>query len=996
MERIRVVLRVRPLEPDGGSNCVQFLTPNAVEVKGHFFTFDKCFDGRATQEEIYDDSAKSCIASVMEGYNATVFVYGQTASGKTYTMEGPAMDNEDLKGIVPRVVHDLFVAVHHAPAHMEVSVYTSFLEIYLERIRDLLDVKRDNLKVREEKIKGVYVEGQTELAVSTPEDVMAVLQIGHQNRATAETEMNPRSSRSHSVFMFTVKQRDRRDGTLSTGKLYLVDLAGSEKLGRSLVCGCTLKETQMINKSLAALGNVINSLTDGKSAHIPYRDSKLTRLLQESLGGNSKTTLIINCSPSILNMEETLSTLRFGQRAKTIKNKAKLNIERSSVELKAALFKSESEVERLNQVVASLQEELSVIKTGDFSDKNLALALPNVAELKKRGDLLEIKLNLAEEERNQALELQDALQDMLLEKEQEVEVAHKTLLEFKQQLEQSKQNESFKPNIELKQKLKEMTASLQQAQFESREKSVTIELLKTEIEKLKNELEKLSHSSNERSSLSFPDHLDGEQFLSIPTDTSTISDTLAPNVELEEHEDHLKGVLERGMNQIDQLYNTLQTPQDLSFLDFGMDSVVGDETTGSSSCSFDKETQTEKLVFEREPQTIPEFTNFPCSLPQVRPLDPTRTITMLPPLTYIPVAPPTLAGPVLSHETQTTISPNLDVVDHETRTEEKPPLSPQAIPLTHSRITDVSYDAPRDVKDLKENVPSGEETGTQISALPPDSGSRDLDLSSECDKSVEEASASQQSTSKEQELLAEIDLLKAELNTQLSHNTDLTKAITSYRDQLRLLQASSLQSSRNDSALIRKLENELVTVKQESQIQLVESTAIKNSLIKDLENRCLKVMDLEMQLSEVYEKYEKLRLSKSIKSTEDKLRGKIDALQRKLEHVSAEAKKAQIEAKKLALEHEDTSRALEAKEKHLLTLEKRAAKQDSSNVEAASQITTSPSPGALGVMEPIVNNTTSPASSTLPLSASTTPPPTTPRHYSSTSPLPTNIPTSSV
>src|SRR3989338_3738136 len=273
-------------------------------------------------------------------------------------MMGPDIEHEELKGIVPRMIGAIFDIVGAAPEDIEFLVKVSYIEIYMERIRDLLDPERDNLGVREDNEKGVYVEGCVEVYVSQPNDVMEVLRTGAGNRVVASTRMNQDSSRSHSVFILTVMQKNLKSGSSINGKLYFVDLAGSEKVGKTGASGQTLKEAQTINKSLSALGNVINALTDGKSKHVPYRDSKLTRILQESLGGNSRTTLIINCSPSSYNEAETISTIRFGNRAKNIKNQAKVNEQRSAAELQAALDASLSEIAQLKLYINTLEAEL--------------------------------------------------------------------------------------------------------------------------------------------------------------------------------------------------------------------------------------------------------------------------------------------------------------------------------------------------------------------------------------------------------------------------------------------------------------------------------------------------------------------------------------------------------------------------------------------------------------------------------------------------------------
>ena len=192
---------------------------------------------------------------------------------------------------------------------------------------------------------------------------------GQEIRSVGSTTMNVESSRSHSIFQLCITQKNTVTGSTKTGKLSLVDLAGSEKAGKTGATGQTLEEAKKINKSLSCLGNVINSLTDGKSLHIPYRDSKLTRILQESLGGNARTSLIINCSPSPYNELETLSTLRFGVRAKSIKNKAKINTELSPAELKILLKQAKVLVNRLEGQVSEMGAELSIWRSGGILNK---------------------------------------------------------------------------------------------------------------------------------------------------------------------------------------------------------------------------------------------------------------------------------------------------------------------------------------------------------------------------------------------------------------------------------------------------------------------------------------------------------------------------------------------------------------------------------------------------------------------------------------------------
>ncbi|KAJ1894922.1 hypothetical protein LPJ66_004899 [Kickxella alabastrina] len=279
-------------------------------------------------------------------------------------MMGADIDNHDLKGIIPRIVEGIFEKIVESPPILEYMVKTSYMEIYMERIRDLLNPDESNLPVHEDKANGVYVKGLMEVFVGSIDEVYEVMRQGAKNRVVASTNMNAESSRSHSIFQITIEQKDTVTGKTKMGRLFLVDLAGSEKVGKTGATGQTLEEAKKINKSLSALGMVINALTDGKSTHIPYRDSKLTRILQESLGGNSRTTLIINCSPSSFNASETVGTLRFGMRAKSIKNKAKVNQEVSATELKIMLKKTQTQVISFKSYYTALEGEVSIWRKG--------------------------------------------------------------------------------------------------------------------------------------------------------------------------------------------------------------------------------------------------------------------------------------------------------------------------------------------------------------------------------------------------------------------------------------------------------------------------------------------------------------------------------------------------------------------------------------------------------------------------------------------------------
>jgi kinesin family protein 5 len=365
---INVVCRFRPLNDKEKQNtqniCVEFLDEQQINIKSssennnYRFSFDHIFQMSSDQSDIFKIAASPIIESVLEGFNGTIFAYGQTSSGKTYTMQGD-LDIPEEEGITPRMIRHVFNYFAISSNDTEFTVKVSMLEIYMEKINDLIEEKRVNLNIREDKVKGIYVEDLSEHYVSSEEEVYDLIKRGSSNRAVGKTNMNEHSSRSHLIFIMTIHQTNVKTLISKTGKLYLVDLAGSEKISKTGATGMTLEEAKTINKSLTTLGMVINNLTDGKSSYVPYRDSKLSRILQESIGGNSKTRLIITCSPSNFNEQETLSTLRFGVRAKKIKNKPIINKEVTVAELKLEIDKLEKILLACNSRVNQLEDFIS-------------------------------------------------------------------------------------------------------------------------------------------------------------------------------------------------------------------------------------------------------------------------------------------------------------------------------------------------------------------------------------------------------------------------------------------------------------------------------------------------------------------------------------------------------------------------------------------------------------------------------------------------------------
>ena len=256
--------------------------------------------------------------SVLEGFNGTIFAYGQTGAGKSFTMEG-AQDPPELQGIIPNSFKHIFEEIAVGGDKRQFLIRASYLEIYNEEIRDLLSKDPKNrLDLKESVDSGVYVKDLTSFVVKSVDEIDHVMQAGKKNRSVGSTLMNQSSSRSHSIFTITVETGEAgADGEqhFRVGKLNMVDLAGSERQSKTGATGDRLKEATKINLSLSALGNVISALVDSKTSYIPYRDSKLTRLLQDSLGGNTKTVMIANCGPADYNYDETLSTLRYVCRA---------------------------------------------------------------------------------------------------------------------------------------------------------------------------------------------------------------------------------------------------------------------------------------------------------------------------------------------------------------------------------------------------------------------------------------------------------------------------------------------------------------------------------------------------------------------------------------------------------------------------------------------------------------------------------------------------------
>ncbi|KAI0062276.1 kinesin heavy chain [Artomyces pyxidatus] len=539
---IKVICRFRPpnsIEQREGSEIVVAFDENLQTVQLRSisaqastgpekdgFTFDRVFPMGTQQHEVFDYGVKDIVKDVLDGYNGTVFAYGQTGSGKTFTMMGADIDSPELKGIIPRITEQIFQSIVESDAHLEYFVKVSYMEIYLERIRDLLQPQNDNLQVHEEKNKGVYVKNLSDYYVSSAREVYEIMRQGGAARVVTSTNMNAESSRSHSIFLITISQRNTETGAQKTGNLYLVDLAGSEKVGKTGASGQTLEEAKKINKSLSALGMVINALTDSKAKHIPYRDSKLTRILQESLGGNSRTTLIINCSPASYNEAETLSTLRFGIRAKSIKNTARVNAELSPLELKSLLQKAQVANASYQKTIAALEAELAIWRAGGTVDpsefaptsgektgtatpppkKNPTSPTPSstrsmtpvnpaiegLKDLDSRPQTPTV-VGLDKDEREEFLKRENELSDQLAERESALIAAEKLVKELKEELAFLKEQDaaSSQENKAMSAQLNELRLQVEKLDYDNKESVITVDILKEQNADAKNELEEL-------------------------------------------------------------------------------------------------------------------------------------------------------------------------------------------------------------------------------------------------------------------------------------------------------------------------------------------------------------------------------------------------------------------------------------------------------------------------------------------------------------------------
>ena len=455
-ETVRVVVRSRPLSnkevANDNSNILQIdrelhqvaiLEPKTGLYKT--FAYDSVYDHNSTQQELYDESAFPLVESALQGYNSTIFAYGQTGCGKTFTMLGIPTDIQ-YRGIIPNSFAHIFGCISETEKNKLFLVKCSYLEIYNEELRDLLNYDpKTKLELKENQDKGIFIKNLSTQVVKNTNDIAKAMDTGNSHRIVKETNMNERSSRSHAIFIIYIETSEQTETRtlIKAGKLNLVDLAGSERQKKTGAEGDRLKEAIKINLSLSALGNVINALVE-KSSHVPFRDSKLTLLLQDSLGGNTKTLMIAVVSPADYNFEETLSTLRYASRAKFIQNKPKVNEDPKDTMLREYLNEIQRLKDLLNgkspQIIERVVEKIinveKTIEEDSLSSVPKPLKNPKIYGYKEASTIKSEDLNELEENNAQKQQLESMIKEIetkLVVGGEEMDIAEKERLKAQKQ-----------------------------------------------------------------------------------------------------------------------------------------------------------------------------------------------------------------------------------------------------------------------------------------------------------------------------------------------------------------------------------------------------------------------------------------------------------------------------------------------------------------------------------------------------------------------------------
>ena len=468
-------------------NTYEYNSPTNEIPNNYIFSYDKVFSPNSNQSEIYTNVGKRIVEDIMAGYNGTIFAYGQSGSGKTFTMYGNDIYDENAKGIIPRVVEEIFKRVEKSDRNIDFQIKLSVLEIYKEVMYDLF-TQENNLRIIENKEKGIYIENLTEVYLSSIEEFFNYVELSQKNRKVAETKLNHNSSRSHCIMILEVVQNDKKEKIIKKGTLNLVDLAGSEKVSKTGAVGETLEEAKKINLSLSTLGNVIHSLTQG-TGHVPFRDSKLTRILKESLGGNYKTYLIVTCSPHSYNLDEIISSLLFAKRVKCIKNKYKINIKYSYEEL-------QNLVDKLNEKLLIANEKIfKLINGGKINieeEKKLSIKHKSINSFICKNCILISKEKKILE--NKVQELMDTIQ----EKESEISKLKEELQELKNKNgNKEKDKENKQNNLSSLKTIPEINNSMNIEEKKTNELLELYQKIKDKLSKIEEENERIKIIQNE-------------------------------------------------------------------------------------------------------------------------------------------------------------------------------------------------------------------------------------------------------------------------------------------------------------------------------------------------------------------------------------------------------------------------------------------------------------------------------------------------------------------
>ncbi|WVW83416.1 hypothetical protein I302_105436 [Kwoniella bestiolae CBS 10118] len=813
------------------------------------FTFDRVFDTNTKQHDIFDWGVKGIVEDVMTGFNGTLFCYGQTGSGKTYTMMGADIENPALKGLIPRIVEQIFASILSADSVIEYTVKVSYMEIYMEKIKDLLAPQNDNLSIHEDKARGVYVKNLTDVYVGSEAEVYKVMKAGGSSRAVSSTNMNAESSRSHSIFVIGIHQRNTETGSQKSGNLYLVDLAGSEKVGKTGATGQTLEEAKKINKSLSALGMVINALTDGKSSHVPYRDSKLTRILQESLGGNSRTTLIINCSPATFNEPETLSTLRFGMRAKSIKNKARVNVEMSPAELKALLKKTVAELASVREHASALEEEVKIWRSGGKVEqsnwaapmssatsagaaataaaKRVTSPLPvtpssgNTSGTPSRsgtpGGLLPSALmdgsrpdtptvynmEFSKDEREEFLKRENELSDQLAEKESALAAQEKLMADIKDEVAYLKEQEASmsKENKTMSTELNDLRILSARLESESKDASITLDNYKEKVSELQKDIEEQKNQIEELKKVQSREKEEEKE-----KRKQEMLNEMMSRIDMG------GAILDSSSEKLRQVLQTLESR---------------DSTSSAEQISL----QTKDLV-------------------------------------------------------RSALAENQDIVRD---LQERLRLAQEEADLQNKRRSEVEKMLGK--RDAAYEELLDKTTSSQNVAID--------DIKAQFESKF---------TASEDLLKAEIQNLSEHAESRAAEIRRLQSTVESYKlSNEELNRALSVAAAGNEeSENFAQSAKELERIRKSHEIQYAEFEIVKKSLMKDLQNRCEKVVELEMQLDEVREQYKTIARSANSRAQQRKL----EFLEHNLEQLNVVQKQLVEQNTSLKKEVGETQRKL--------------------------------------------------------------------------------------